>query len=756
MAKRRSPLVGTIQAEKAVAAQEINTLDAGQIQDLWVEKIDKFIVSPQAPPARIPQTAEQALKIFVGREADIEALITMLRLDAPPENPIDIVAVHGMPGVGKSALAIMLAHHPAVKDSLPDGVLWASLGSEPDVMTRQAAWAGELGDDLSGCTTPDTRRRRLLSLLNAKKALLILDDVWQVDEAKYLLVGGPACRTLVTTRNREVALALAERQIYNLKPLTQEASMELLQELAPEAIQSNLKEGRFLAKMMSGLPLALKLAGLSLEIESLAGLDVTSTLAEMQDREARLELAPPEHSLGISREEVSLRAIFGISYTRLPDDNARRAFRELGVYDSWPATFNLEAARAIWQLDPVQSKKVLLILANRALIEPVGAGRFALHAVLADYASSLLLRTSKDEALSARRRFATHYLETAKRYRKEEMHNWQQLDLEWENIRAAANWVSTRVLEENFEEIDLSLAADYAVPLDFVIRSRKIPGAEKWLKAGVEACRRLERVEDQGWLTLTLGITHEDLGELETAAGDYRESAALFTRIGQQIGLAYTQGNMGTLERVRGEYLPALKAYQEVLKFCESQGDDIGSAIAHYNLGDVYFALGERPIALEHLEKSIRLCRQAAELKDKLALGLSLSAEIYLKDGQVELAQAGVREASEIANSIGSGHLLGIAARAQAEIYAQYEQNREAEAAFTESLRLLEEAGVSEERAQTAEIAGHYMAGVGKLEVARQYYLIALNIYQRIGAQARAKQVHEAINHLANLGVRHV
>ena len=115
------------------------------------------------------------------------------------------IALRGMGGVGKTTIAIALCHDQEILASFPDGVFWATLGPEPNVLAVQAAWADEPKADVSALPTVDARALRLRSLLHDKHCLLVLDDLWDANSLDLMAVGGPACITLVTTRERKIA-----------------------------------------------------------------------------------------------------------------------------------------------------------------------------------------------------------------------------------------------------------------------------------------------------------------------------------------------------------------------------------------------------------------------------------------------------------------------------------------------------------------------------------------------------------------------
>ena len=80
---------------------------------------------------------------LIGRTELIEQMVTALC------TPIHkAFALTGLPGVGKSALAIALAHHPMILTRFPDGVLWASLGPELALSLLLGQWAAALGEEI--------------------------------------------------------------------------------------------------------------------------------------------------------------------------------------------------------------------------------------------------------------------------------------------------------------------------------------------------------------------------------------------------------------------------------------------------------------------------------------------------------------------------------------------------------------------------------------------------------------------------------
>src|SRR5579885_340569 len=70
---------------------------------------------------------------LVGRETELVQMRNRLSCGVAS---MALIALHGLPGVGKTALAIALAHDPVVRAHFKDGILWAGLGPEPNIQNH--------------------------------------------------------------------------------------------------------------------------------------------------------------------------------------------------------------------------------------------------------------------------------------------------------------------------------------------------------------------------------------------------------------------------------------------------------------------------------------------------------------------------------------------------------------------------------------------------------------------------------------------
>jgi hypothetical protein len=203
-------------------------------------------------------------------------------------------------------------------------------------------------------------------------------------------VGGRNCAMLITSRLNEVAQALAPtpRDVYRLAVLSEEKALELLRTLTPETVANHPDESRELVRDLEGLPLAIQVAGRLLYNEDRLGWGISDLLAELRQGASLLAAQIPGDITGVGRDTTPTIAALLRRSTDSLDNVSRERFAFLGLFASKPATFDLEAMAAAWDIaDP---RPTVRLLVNRGLLEPVSGGRFQMHALLVMHARSLL------------------------------------------------------------------------------------------------------------------------------------------------------------------------------------------------------------------------------------------------------------------------------------------------------------------------------------------------------------------------------
>ncbi|MEQ8674461.1 MAG: NB-ARC domain-containing protein [Aggregatilineales bacterium] len=328
--------------------------------------------------------------LIVGREQALKEIKGRLGI-GDPDTAHPFTVIHGWPGVGKSTLSAMLSHDTEISAHFPDGILWASLGETPDLLSELSGWATALGlPDSSQTRTIEDISTRIGALVRDKRLLMIIDDVWQIEHVKLFRVGGQHCVTVMTSRLFDVALALAPTatDIYRLPVLSEADSFKLLAMLTPETVTAYPDESRQLVNDVEGLPLAIHVAGRLLHNESAMGWGIQDLLNELHAGTALLTAQPPSDVLVVGRDaSPTVTALLKRSTNRL-DPQMRLLFALLSLFVPKPATFDIQAIAVAWDvLDP---RPAIRVLVNHGLLEPVSGGRFQMHALLVLHAKSLL------------------------------------------------------------------------------------------------------------------------------------------------------------------------------------------------------------------------------------------------------------------------------------------------------------------------------------------------------------------------------
>ncbi|MBN3893256.1 MAG: hypothetical protein HWQ43_30405 [Nostoc sp. JL31] len=260
-----------------------------------------------------------------------------------------ITAIHGLGSVGKSTLAAALAHNAEIQSRFCDGILWATLGQQPNVLALLSGWVQALGDYSFKPTSIEATSTHLRTLLYDKAVLLVVDDAWNTEDAQAFNFGGTRCQVLVTTREGHIADALAANT-YSLDIMKPDQAMELLtKKLRREITGTERHSAENLAKGVGYLPLALELAA----AEIACGTTWNELLADIQQEVARLTSFDRPEAEEITDEaslkRLSLTASLNLSVKRMPPEKQQH-FSWLGVLPE-DVNINKMMAATLWQMD---------------------------------------------------------------------------------------------------------------------------------------------------------------------------------------------------------------------------------------------------------------------------------------------------------------------------------------------------------------------------------------------------------------------
>lgn len=329
--------------------------------------------------------------LFIGRDADMAYLKNRLGM-LPGSSRNNLTVVRGWPGVGKTTLMLSLAHDPAIADTFSDGILWAALGENGDALSELNNWGHKLSrPESASMPTIEKAIVQLRTILQDKKMLLLVDDVWERDSGvPFKQIRGSDCALIFTTRFGDVARELGiPEEIYVLDILEEGQAVQLLSRVAPKVVKNYPHESQQLVSDLEGLPLIIRVAGRLLESEVALGTNVKDLMEELSESHRLLnEFAPDDRFDPRTGTTPTIELLLKSSTNHL-DELMRHRFSMLGAFADEPATFDQDAMRFIWDVDdPLPSVRVLV---DRGLLEPIVAqGRFQMHKILAMHARALL------------------------------------------------------------------------------------------------------------------------------------------------------------------------------------------------------------------------------------------------------------------------------------------------------------------------------------------------------------------------------
>ncbi|MBD2356503.1 hypothetical protein H6G41_18040 [Tolypothrix sp. FACHB-123] len=315
------------------------------------------------------------------------------RLLTEDNRTLVITAIHGLGSVGKSTLAAALAVDAEIQTRFCDGILWATLGQQPDVLSLISGWVQALGDYSFKPTSVEATTNHLRTLLYDKAVLLVVDDAWNTQDAQAFNVGGLRCQILVTTREGAIAEALAANT-YSLDIMKPSQAMALLtKKLRREITGKERQSAENLAQGVGYLPLALELAA----AEVASGTTWDELLADIRQEVARLTSFDRPEAEEITDEaslkRLSLTASLNLSVKRMPQEKQQH-FAWLGVLPE-DVNINKVMAATLWAMDERDAAKILQYLRNKALLltgVPLADGTptYRLHDLFHDLACNLL------------------------------------------------------------------------------------------------------------------------------------------------------------------------------------------------------------------------------------------------------------------------------------------------------------------------------------------------------------------------------
>ncbi|KAG5592450.1 hypothetical protein H5410_042964 [Solanum commersonii] len=260
-----------------------------------------------------------------GRDKEEDQIVKILINNVSNAQELSVLPIHGMGGLGKTTLAQMVFNDQRVTEHFHPKI-WICVSDDFDEKRLIKTIIGNIERSSLDVEDLASFQKKLQELLNGKRYLLVLDDVWNEDQDKWdnlravLKVGASGASVLTTTRLEKVGSIMGTLQPYELSNLSEEDCWLLFIQRAfrhQEEISPNFVAiGKEIVKKSGGVPLAAKTLG---------------GLLRFKREEREWEHVRDSEIWNLPQDERSIMPALRLSYHHLPLD-LRQCFVYCAVF----------------------------------------------------------------------------------------------------------------------------------------------------------------------------------------------------------------------------------------------------------------------------------------------------------------------------------------------------------------------------------------------------------------------------------------
>jgi tetratricopeptide (TPR) repeat protein/transcriptional regulator with XRE-family HTH domain len=730
------------------------------------------------PEDTVPCQLPPDVADFVGRAELVRQLRHLLagrpvsRAGEPDAGTVVVSAVSGKAGVGKSALAVHVAHQLAA--DFPGGQLYASLRGAGAAGVAPLAPAEILGRFLralgvdGGAIPAGVQERAALyrSRLAGRRVLVVLDDAAGEAQVRPLLPGSPGCAVLVTSRARLAGLAGA--RLVHVDVLDAGQAVELLARIAGvRRVAAEAAAAAAVAAACGGLPLAVRIAGARLAARPHWSLGRMAEL--LADQRGRLD--------ELAHGDLEVRASLSLSYRGL-GEGQRRLFRRLGLLDAPDVA--AWVAGALLDRPAPQAEALLEDLVDAQLVDVAGRdvmgwARYRLHDLLHAYARE---RVHAEEPVGRRRaalgRALGGWLALA-----EQADQRLPIGSLLGGRDAALGWRPNQAMVDDLladplawfeaERVALLSAIGQASTPDpaavSAVAARRLAEVA-WRLTGalagflqlrtyrddyrracdlaLTAARQANDRHGEAWMLSGLAELAADQDRFEESMALAEQARSVHREVGQSRGEAYALFVTGDVQVICGRFEEAVGALERAQELYGELGDDQGAVWVLYKLGTIHRQQGRFSEAAACLEQALATSRLAGDRRSQAQL-LQECGRLHDNRGRPDQAVACLLESLRICRELGDRFGEGFVLRTLGEIRLQQGSCVQAVAAFEQALGAFRRVGSRRGEAAVLHSLGELHHATGHLRQARACLDAALVIQRELGLMPRLAKTLTAL-----------
>ncbi|MCX5056313.1 tetratricopeptide repeat protein [Streptomyces sp. NBC_00452] len=686
-------------------------------------------------PAQLPATVPD----FTGRSAFVAELGEVL---ASAEGRVMAVsAVAGIGGVGKTTLAVHVAHQ--ARAAFPDGQLYVDLqgagASSAEPETVLGSFLRALGTVDSAI--PDSLEERSAlyrSVLDGRRVLVLLDNARDAAQVRPLLPGTEGCAALVTSRVRMVDLAGAH--LVDLDVMSPDEALSLFTKIVgAERVASERKAALDVVAACGFLPLAIRIAASRLAARRTWTVSVLA--AKLADERRRLD--------ELQAGDLAVKATFELGYGALEPAQAR-AFRLLGLADG--PDISVAAAAAVLDLPADETEDLLESLVDTSLLESAAPGRYRYHDLVRLYARACAERdewppSERDAAMS---RLLDFYLATAAGVYAIERPGDRLVDqlaptahpgLVFADRHTAQDWLYAEAIcllacvtrsagrpETLARAIDLLWAAH-----DLSESGANSKGYEATAQTLVEASRRLGDPRAEARALMTLVTVHLVIGRFEQADQEAERATLLARQARDLLPVCWASNARGILALYQNRHADGEEHLSQAIEHFRTLGDRPGEASALCNLSRIHLATGRTTSAVALAREGIGVYDAMGNTmrgaNARYALGLALT-----QSGELDSATDRLHEALEVFRDSRQRLWEGMSLFRLAEVDLAARRPAQAAANAEMALTVLRGIGGEWRRGNVLTVLGRALSGIGQTGRAQVCWQEAVAIYEDLGS----------------------